>query len=74
LVRRVAAERAVELREAAGHDAVDEALGLDRAGAALLEGALGEVAADSALIAYHQQDVVLSGDLCETLADLVALA
>ena len=40
----------------------------------MFERALGEVAPDGALIADHEEDVLLRGDLGQALAHLVALA
>src|SRR5215213_2985450 len=67
LVRWVAAERAVQIREAADRDTLDHAR--YRAVARL---AGGESPLDRALVAHHQQDALLLGDLRQPLSDWIA--
>jgi hypothetical protein len=57
------------LREAACDTPRHQAFGLELAQAALLERAVGEAATHGALIAYHQQNVLVSGDLRKPLAN-----
>lgn len=69
MVGRVARQRAVEVGEAADTHALDSIVW----GAAGWL-ALGQPALHRALIAEHQQDVLLAGDFAQPLADRVALA